>query len=51
MLLPDLPVKAILDAAGYSSSNTFSKAFKRKYGMSATGFRESEKRRNMMRDA
>ena len=37
----DQPLKVIAAHTGYSSLNTFSKVFKRRFGMSATEYRTS----------
>ncbi|KRE86301.1 hypothetical protein ASG89_09755 [Paenibacillus sp. Soil766] len=39
----DLPVSVIVKEVGYQSSNTFGRAFKRVYGVSATSFRSAGK--------
>lgn len=43
LLETNLPVKEIVTASGYNSSNTFGKAFKRMHGVSASVFREKKK--------
>lgn len=39
----NLPVKDIVTASGYNSSNTFGKAFKRMHGVSASVYRDKQK--------
>lgn len=43
LLETDMPVKLVVSACGYNSSNTFGKAFKRIHGVSASVFREKRK--------
>ncbi|MFS0726590.1 helix-turn-helix domain-containing protein [Paenibacillus sp. 1P07SE] len=43
LLHTEMSVSDIVQESGYHSSNTFGRAFKRSYGLSATAFRNSEK--------
>lgn len=42
-----MKIKDIVIACGYSSNNTFGKAFKRIYGVSASEYRETQKTKNI----